>query len=97
MADHSPSGDLADLEVRILQRQESGYPVEITLAGQQEFPRGFLAADVIPWSSSGDLAADGQRLFEALVKDGVLREAWAQSRGQFPERRVRLRIDVTAA
>jgi hypothetical protein len=31
----------------------------ITLGGQQEFPRGFLPSDVLPWSPSGDLAADG--------------------------------------
>ena len=54
-----------DLEIRIFEHQDEGYPVEITLGGQQEFPRGYLAADVLPWVSSGDPVADGQRLFDA--------------------------------
>ncbi|HTP11221.1 MAG TPA: CHAT domain-containing protein [Anaerolineae bacterium] len=86
-----------DLEIRIQQKLPEGYPVEITLGGQQEFPRGFLAADVLPWYSSGDLAADGQRLFKILLSDAALREAWGQARGQAPQRRIRLRIDPTAA
>jgi hypothetical protein len=32
----------ADLEIRILERQAQGYPVEITLNNEQEFPRGSL-------------------------------------------------------
>src|SRR5512136_539411 len=97
MADQSPDEKLADLEIRIFQRQEQGYPVEITLAGQQEFPRGYLAADILPWTATGDLAADGQRLFEMLFKDGKLSSAWAESRGRMPKRRIRFRIDATAA
>ncbi len=31
-----------DLELRILELQEDGYPVEITFSGEQEFPRRFL-------------------------------------------------------
>jgi hypothetical protein len=30
-----------DLEIRIFQKQDQGYPVEITLGGQQEFPAVF--------------------------------------------------------
>jgi hypothetical protein len=86
-----------DLEIRIFQKQEQGYPVEITLGGQQEFPRGFLPAEVLPWSPSGDVAADGARLFETLFKDGTLRGAWAEARGGAPQRRIRLRIDPQAA
>ena len=86
-----------DLEIRILQKQEQGYPVEITLGGQQEFPRGFLPSEVVPWSSSGDVAADGTRLFDTLLSDGTLRSAWAEARGQAAQRRVRLRIDAQAA
>ena len=97
MADHLPPGDLADLEVRILQRQDAGYPVEITLAGQQEFPRGYLAADVLPWAASGDPVADGQQLLDKLLADAALSNAWAEVRGQASKRRIRLRIDATAA
>jgi len=86
----------ADLEIRILERQDAGYPVEITLDGGQEFPRGFLAADILPWTSTGDLRTDGERLFAALIADAPLREAWAIARGQYPQRRVRLRLDTTA-
>ena len=86
-----------DLEIRIFSLQDAGYPVELTLEGQQEFPRGYLMEGVLPWTSGGDLADDGQRLFDALFADGVLRDAWAESRGQAPERRIRLRIDPAAA
>ena len=78
MTDDKP----ADLEIRIFQRQDEGYPVEITLAGQQEFPRGYLPADILSWASSGDVAADGQKLFDKLLTDARLRSAWAEARGQ---------------
>ena len=86
-----------DLEIRIFQKQDQGYPVEITLGGQQEFPRGYLAADVVPWSPVGDVAADGVALFETLFKDGTLRGAWAEARGRAQQRRIRFRIDPQAA
>jgi len=86
-----------DLEIRIFRCQDAGYPVEITLGEQQEFPRGHLSADIIPWVPSADPAADGQRLFDALVADPALRSAWAETRGQAPQRRIRLRIDPSAA
>jgi hypothetical protein len=86
-----------DLEIRLFQKQEQGYPVEITLGGQQEFPRGFLPPDVLPWSASGDIAADGATLFETLFKDGTLRSAWAEARGRAQQRRIRFRIDPQAA
>jgi formylglycine-generating enzyme required for sulfatase activity len=88
-----------DLEIRIFPNDASvaGYPVEITLGGQQEFPRGHLSANILPWVASGDPAADGQRLLEALLADSALRIAWAEARGQAPQRRIRLRIDPKAA
>ncbi len=92
-----PDNSFTDLEIRILQKLPEGYPIEMTLGGQQEFPRGHLTPDLLPWSSSGDLAADGQRLFNALLADAQVREAWGQARGQAPQRRIRLRIDPTAA
>lgn len=86
----------ADLEIRILKRQDAGYPVEITLNGDQEFPHGFLAADILPWTSTGDPRADGERLFAALFGDAEARKAWERACGQHPQRRVRLRLDKTA-
>lgn len=89
--------ELVDFEMRILPRRDEGYPVEFTLGGQQEFPTGYLSADLIPWSSSGDPVADGQRLFSTLVADPTLQRAWAEIRGQARARRLRLRIDPAAA
>ena len=88
-----------DLEIRIfpLDERVSGYPVEITLGDQQEFPRGVLSQDIVPWTSSGDPIADGKQLFDALFADDTLDDAWVEARGQAPQRRVRLRIDPDAA
>lgn len=87
---------LADLEIRIFPRQAEGYPVEITLDGQQKFPRGFIADDILAWDVSDHSAADGQRLFDTVFADPKLRSAWEQARGQTPRRRIRLWIDVEA-
>ena len=97
MADPVLPAAFTDLEIRILQKHDQGYPVEITLGGQQEFPRGYLPLEVLPWTPSGDLVNDGQKLFETLFKDGTLRSAWAEARGRAQQRRLRLRIDTQAA
>lgn len=86
----------ADLEIRILELQPAGYPVEIRLNDEQEFPRGYLAPDFLPWVASGIADQDGQRLFEWLLADPRLRAAWAEARGRFAQRRLRLRIDSEA-
>jgi hypothetical protein len=88
--------DYADLEIRILERRDSGYPVELTLDGEQEFPRGYLSPDVLPWVPSAAPDKDGERLFQLLFADQRLRAAWAEIRGQTPRRRVHLRIDESA-
>jgi hypothetical protein len=84
-----------DLEIRIAPRQGDAYPVEITLGSGQEFS-GRLAASILPWISSGDSAADGRNLFQALFADPALRTAWAEARGQSPQRRIRFRIAAAA-
>ena len=94
MSNHT---SFADLEIRIFPLEERGYPVEITLDGQQEFPRGYLDAAVAAWTPSGDPEEDGRRLFAALFAAADLRAAWAQALGQSPRRRIRLRIDPAAA
>jgi CHAT domain-containing protein len=86
-----------DLQLRIFPQQDAGYPVEITLGGHQVFPRGYLAADVAAWTSSGDPAADGLALRELLLADAAVREAWIEARAQAPRRRIRLWIDAGAA
>jgi hypothetical protein len=96
MADQqSAHNAFADLEIRLLRRWPEGYPVEITLGGQQEFPRGYLSADILPWVPR-DSAADGQRLFDQLLADPKIRGAWTEARGQAQQRRIRLRIDADA-
>ncbi len=86
-----------DLEIRIFPRREPGYPVEITLEGQQEFPRGYLPVEAATWCSTGDPVTDGQQLFDLLLHDDALRQAWSEAQGRSARRRVRLRIDAQAA
>jgi hypothetical protein len=87
----------ADLEIRILDRQAAGYPVELTLVGRQ-FPRGFLAPDALPlpWPPSADPTADGERLARWLLADPQVKEAWDKASGLDGRCRIRLRIDVAA-
>jgi hypothetical protein len=96
MADHSDVG-FVDLEIRLFPPEAQGYPVEITLAEHQVFPRGYLAADVVDWAPTGDARQDGQALFDRLFADPVLRDVWVETRAQAPRRRIRLRIDPGAA
>jgi Uncharacterized protein conserved in bacteria len=86
----------ADLEIRILERQERGYPVEITFHGDQEFPRGFLDPAAQPQIDRAQPRESGVRMFDWLFASSGLQTAWAQVRGQHPLRRIRLRIDSTA-
>lgn len=90
--------EYADLEVRILKKEVEGYPVEITFNGELEFPRGVLSPD-LPVLTGGVGAASGQdgvTLFQWLFASDALKTAWANARGQRPQRRIRLRIDEGA-
>jgi hypothetical protein len=97
MIDHGPSSTApacADVTIRILDRQKAGYPVEITLDGEREFPRGYLTPRVLRLLAPGTQENEvGERLFELLFADSRLLAAWAETRGRSPRRRVRLRID----
>jgi hypothetical protein len=86
----------ADPEIRILELQDEGYPVEITFSGEQEFPRGYLKPDVLPWTPSYSSTEDGEKLFAWLFADDQLKRVWAEVRGQSPLRRIRFRIDASA-
>jgi hypothetical protein len=86
----------AELEIRILARQDRGYPIEITCQGS-EFPRGYGNPALLPWMPGPSQHADGERLFRWLLTDDRLQQAWAEARGRSAQRRVRLRIDVDAA
>ena len=86
----------ADLEIRILAQQEDGYPVELTLNNEQEFPRGYLNRALLPWKPGASPAEDGERLFEWLFTGDGTRLAWTEVRGRSAQRRIRLRIDAAA-
>lgn len=86
----------ADLVIHIRERQPDGYPVEITLNGEQEFPSGCLDPHLLPWIPTADPKADGERFFRSLLADDTLVAAWAQARGRYATRRIRLQIDASA-
>jgi hypothetical protein len=86
----------ADLEIRIREKQDEGYPVEMRLNNEQEFEPGYLDPGFLPWVPSASPGEDGQRLFDWLFADDRLKTAWAEMRGSSPQRRVRLRIDAGA-
>jgi hypothetical protein len=86
----------SDLEIRILEKQPDGYPVEITLNGVQEFPRGFLDPGFLPFVATISPFDDGERIFRWLFAGEQLRTTWAEVRGSQPLRRIRLRIDAGA-
>jgi hypothetical protein len=91
-----PADTYADLEIRILEKQDRGYPVEITLNGDQEFPRGFLDPAAEPEIERAKPRETGVRLFQWLFGSRELLAAWTESRGRCPLRRIRLRVDATA-
>jgi hypothetical protein len=86
----------ADLEIRILKKETTGYPVEITFNGELEFPRGVVSPDLPLLTAAASSGQDGVTLFQWLFADDALKTAWANARGQQPQRRIRLRIDPEA-
>ena len=87
---------ITDLEIHIKGCEEAGYPVEVTVDGK-DLPRGYLAPVVLPWTSSASASADGARLFHLLFADSELYDAWVSTRYRRPSRRIRLRVDDSAA
>jgi hypothetical protein len=86
--------NFADVELRILPKQAEGYPVEMTLNGEQEFAGALLQPQ--EWVPAASALEDGRRLAAWLFADSRLRAAWNQIRGQHPQRRLRLRIAAEA-
>lgn len=86
----------ADLEIRIQAPNGHGYPLELTVKGEQEFEGGTLDSASLPWVSTQDDMADGRNLFEWLFADPTLRAAWHEIRGRLPKRHIHLRIDEGA-
>jgi hypothetical protein len=81
-----------DVEIRLHDRSETGYKIEMTLNSEQTIG-GVMSADAASFIPIGDPRDDGQRLFNTLFTDKDLREAWGEARGQSQQRRLRLRID----
>lgn len=86
----------ANLEIRILKQEADGYPIELTLNGEQQFERGYLDPAFLPWIATADPAADGERLFNWLLANEQVKRGWAMICGQHQQRRIRLRIDTSA-
>ncbi|HSN77173.1 MAG TPA: hypothetical protein VL334_19050, partial [Anaerolineae bacterium] len=92
-----PTSPYADLLIRLLKREEQGYPVELTLNSRLEFRRGYLSPDILQWVPSSLDAESGRSLFDLLIQDEQVASAWAMIRGSAPQRRIRLSIDAAAA
>lgn len=92
-----PTPAYTDLLIRLLKREEQGYPVELTLDSQLQFRRGYLSPDILQWTPGSLDAAAGRSLFELLTGDAQVANSWAMLRGSAPRRRIRLSIDEDAA
>jgi Cdc6-like AAA superfamily ATPase len=90
--------EFTDLQIRIFGRQNNGYPVELTLDRQVEFPRGYLDPGYPPkLKTSIEQNEIGASFFDWMFADEEIRTAWDKSVGRNPKRRVRLYIDDSAA
>lgn len=89
--------EFLDFPIHIVPQDAGKYRVDIRLAGGGEFYGTFAADDLLPWTSSGDPAQDGQRLFKTLFADAQLVKAWDIARERAPHRRIRLHIAPDAA
>ena len=83
----------ANLEIRILKEEEGGYPVELTVNNEQEYEAGQLDAVALPEIAATD---DGEAVFSWLFASDEFKTTWAEIRGQYPQRRIRLRLDDDA-
>jgi LysM repeat protein len=88
--------EFLDVEVHIQQLRDEGYPVRITLGGQEEQPLGYLRSDLVSWMRNVDQSKYGDQLFEALQDDNDLQNAWHIAVGKSSRRRIRLWIDEKA-
>lgn len=87
----------ADVEFRILPKNATGYPVEITVqteTGRQEYLGGFLDPAGTPGVAAAGYAdmQYGVNLFNWLFADPKLQKHWATIRGEHKQRRIRLRL-----
>lgn len=90
--------EMGEIEIRVRAGGGGGYEVELVASGGQDFPAGRIdSAGLEGWVESLEPLADGERLFRALFADSGLASAWAEVAGQFPRRRLKLRLDPEAA
>ena len=87
--------DFADLEIRLFEKTGDGYPIELSLNHAQQL-RGKADSGLPEWLDGESAAQFGEKLFGWLLADAEIRDGWNRFRGQFPQRRVRLRIDAGA-
>lgn len=85
----------ADLEIYMMSKTAKGYPVQIRNEGR-EFPKGYLAPEIENWLVGQNPERDGEQLYQMLLADNAIRDAWVESRGRNANRRIRLRIDEDA-
>lgn len=83
----------ADLEIRIIRRQESD-TVELTLNNEQQFGPFPLDLNAFVFTTNASPAEQGQQLCDWLFSDKQLNIQWSEIRGRYPLRRIRLRIDA---
>jgi tetratricopeptide (TPR) repeat protein len=86
--------DVITLELRLHERQASGYPVELALVETKQTFNGLLPVDVLPWNTSGDSKLDGQRLFKALFSSAEMLKGWGEASGRSKRRRLQIRLDA---
>jgi hypothetical protein len=86
----------ADVEIRILERQDKGYPVDLTVNFERQYQGLTLDPAQLPPPLSGNPQQDGEQLFQWFCADVNFVKAWAEVRGAYPNCRLRLRIDATA-
>ena len=86
------TNEFLDVPIHIVPQDAGKYSVDIHLGGGGEFYGTFAADDLLPWTSSGDLEQDGQRLFKTLFADPQLLEGWHTARARSTHRRIRLHI-----
>ncbi len=92
-----PTSPYADLLIRVLKREEQGYPIELTLDNRLHFRRGYVNSSLAQWTPGPFAAEAGLDLFRLLMEDDQVASAWAMLRGSAPQRRIRLSIDDGAA
>jgi hypothetical protein len=89
-----PTSPYADLLIRVLKREEQGYPIELTLNNRLHFRRGYVNPSIAQWTPGPFAAEAGLNLFQLLMEDDQVASAWAMLRGSAPQRRIRLSIDA---